>query len=323
MAFFVRWLCLSAVFAFCASALAQGSFPTKPVHIIVGFAAGGNPDVVARLLAQKLSEHWGQQVIVENRPGSNGNIAAEVVAKSPADGYTMLSSDTTTFAINPHVYSKIPFDPFRDFTPLAQTAVPPMYVVVHPSLPVTSMQELVAYAKAHPGKISYASAGNGSIHHLATELFKAATGIDMVHIPFKGSGQSAPALIAGDVQLGFVGFASVSQAIKAGRLRVIGFASGTRSVLNPDVPTIAETVAPGFDVTSPMGFAGPANIPREVVERIQSAVVAAARAPDVREKIIAIGLEPAEGNAEVYAESIRRDYEKFGRVVKQIGLKID
>jgi len=323
MTVFVRWICLSAVLALPASVLAQGNFPSKPVHIIVGFAAGGNPDVVARLLAQKLSELWGQQVIVENRPGSNGNIAAEIVSKSPADGYTMLSSDTTTFAINPHVYSKIPFDPFKDFTPLAQSAVPPMYIVVHPSLPVTSMQELVAYAKTNPGKISYASAGNGSIHHFATELFKAAVGIDMVHIPYKGSGQSAPALIAGDVQLGFVGFASVSQAIKSGRLRAIGFASGKRSMLNPDVPTIAETVAPGFDVTSPMGFAGPANVPRDAVDRIQSAVVAAARAPEVREKIIGIGLEPAEGNAEVYAESIRRDYEKFGVVAKQIKLKID
>ena len=323
MACFIRWICLLAVLAFSEGALAQGSFPSKPVRIVVGFAAGGNPDFVARLIAQKLSERWGQQVIVENRPGSNGNIAADLVAKSPADGYTLLSSDTTTFSVNPHMYSKLPFDPFRDFTAIAQSAVPPMYVVVHPSLPVTSMQELVAYAKAHPGKLSYASAGNGSIHHLATELFKTATGIDMIHIPFKGSGQSAPALIAGDVQLGFVGFTSVSQAVKAGRLRVIGFASGKRSVLNPNVPTIAETVAPGFDVTSPMGFTGPANIPREVVERIQSALIDAARAPEVREKMIAIGLEPAEGNGEVYAESIRRDYERFGRVVRQIGLKVD
>jgi len=197
-----------------------------------------------------------------------------------------------------------------------------MYVVVNPSLPITSIRELINYAKANPGKLSYASAGNGSIHHLTTEYFKAQTGIDMVHIPYRGSGQSAPALVAGDVHVGFVGLTSVSAAIKAGRLRTIGYASAKRSVLNPDVPAIAETV-PGFDVSSPMGLAGPAGIPRDVADKIGAAVMAAVRSPDVREKMIGIGLEPAEGTGEVYAESIRRDYERFGKVVKQIGLKID
>ena len=197
-----------------------------------------------------------------------------------------------------------------------------MWVVVNPSLPVTSMQELVAYANANPGKISYASAGNGSIHHLAMELFKAQTGIDVVHVPYKGSSQSTPALIAGDVQLAFTGFPAVSSAVKAGRLKVIGITTGRRSPLTPDVPTIAETVVPRFDVYDPFGFIGPANLPRDVAERIQAAAIAAARAPDVREKMMSVGLEPVEGSAEVFAASIRLDYEKYGGVAKQIGLKV-
>jgi tripartite-type tricarboxylate transporter receptor subunit TctC len=316
------WAAATALVLACTNAPAQ-SYPAKPVRIVVGFAAGGNPDVLARMLAPYMADQLGQQVVVENRPGSNGNIAADLVAKAPPDGYTLFLSDTSTFSIGPHIYSKLPFDPLHDFTFIAQIAVPPMYVVVHPSLPIHSMQDLVAYAKANPGKLAYASAGNGSIHHLTTELFKAQTGVDMVHVPFKGSGQSAPALIAGDVQVGFVGWTSVSQAVRAGRLRVIGFASARRSLLNPEVPTIAETVAPGFDVTSPMGISGPAHLPRQIVERLEGVVLKAARTGELRDRMITIGLEPADGDSATFAASVQRDYDSFGRAARQIGLKLD
>ena len=319
--FIARLLCTAALSA-SAVALAQGTYPVKPIRIIVGFASGGNGDIIPRLVGQKLSEQWGQQVVIENRPGSNGNIAAELVAKAVPDGYTLLSSDTTIFAINPHLYSKLSFDPFRDFTPLAQMILPPIYVVVNASLPIASIRDLINYAKANPGKLSYASAGNGSIHHLSTEFFKMQTGIDMVHIPYKGSGQSAPALVAGDVHVGFIGLTSVTMGIKAGRLRAIGYGSATRSSLNPDIPAIAETV-PGFDVSSPFGFVGPAGVPRDIIDKVGAAVMAAVRSPDVRQKMNGLGLEPVEGTGEVYGASMRRDYERFGKVVREIGLKID
>ena len=298
-------------------------WPAKPIHLVIGFAPGGNPDLLARMITPRMSELLGQSIVIENKPGSNGNIGADLGAKAAPDGYTLFLSDTSTYSIGPHIYAKLPFDTLRDFTPIVQIAVPPMYVVVHPSVPVHSMQELVAYAKANPGKIAYASAGNGSIHHLTTELFRSETGIDIVHVPFKGSGQSAPALIAGDVQLGFVGWTSISQGVRSGRLRLLGFASGKRSLMMPEVPTIAETVDPGFDVSSPMGIAGPAGLPRDIVERVQNAALAAARAPEFRERMIQIGLEPAEGTAEVFAHSIKSDYDKFGKVARMVGLKLD
>ncbi len=322
MPWITRCIGLSVGIVFCAVAFAQGAYPAKPVRIVVGFAPGGNGDIIPRLIGQKLSEQWGQPVVIENRPGSNGNIAAEQVARSAPDGYTLMSSDTTIFAINPHLYSKLSFDPFRDFTPAAQMVLPPIYVVVNASLPITSIRELINHAQANPGKLAYASAGNGSIHHLSTEYFKMQAGIDMVHIPYKGSGQSAPALVAGDVQVGFIGLTSVIQGIKTGRLRAIGYGSAKRSTLNPEVPAIAETV-PGFDVSSPFGLVGPAGVPRDIAEKIAAAVIAAVRSAEIRQKMSGLGLEPAEGTGEDYAASIRRDYERFGKVVKQIGLKID
>ncbi len=307
-----------------AGALAQvAGWPAKPIHLIIGFAPGGNPDLLARMIAPRMSELLGGAILIENKPGSNGNIAADLVAKSAPDGYTLFLSDTSTYSIGPHIYAKLPFDTLRDFTPIVQIAVPPMYVVVNASVPVSSMQELVALAKANPGKLAYASAGNGSIHHLTTELFRTQTGIDIVHVPYKGSGQSAPALIAGDVQLAFIGWTSVNQGVRAGRLRAIGFASGRRSLMNPDLPTIAETVAPGFDVSSPMGIGGPAGLPRDIVERVQNAALDAARAPETRAKMLQIGLEMADGPAELFAATIRSDHEKFGRVARTIGLKLD
>ena len=306
------------------AALAQGgTWPAKPVHLVIGFAPGGNPDLLARMIAPRIAELLGGQILIDNKPGSNGNIGADLVAKAAPDGYTLFLSDTSTYSIGPHIYAKLPFDTLRDFTPIVQIAVPPMYVVVNAALPVTSMQELVAWAKANPGKLAYASAGNGSIHHLTTELFRSQTGIDIVHVPYKGSGQSAPALIAGDVQMAFIGWTSVNQGVRAGRLRAIGFASGRRSLMNPDLPTIAETVAPGFDVSSPMGIAGPAGLPREIVERVQNAALEAARAPETRARMLQIGLEMADGTAEVYAATIRTDYDKFGRIARLVGLKLD
>ena len=243
------------------------AWPQKPVRVLVGLAPGGNPDTLARMLASKWGDVFGQQFVVENRPGAGSTIAADLTAKAALDGYTVLISDSSVITTAPHLYKTLPYDPFRDLQAVSLAVVVPMWLVVHPSVPANSIQELVALAKSRKEPMPYASSGNGSIHHITMELFKADTGVSFTHVPFKGAGQSVPAMIAGDVKLGFIGYPAAAGAIKTGRLRVLAFSMAKRSTLTPEIQTVAETVAPGFDMSAPLGVFVAARTPHGSAER--------------------------------------------------------
>jgi tripartite-type tricarboxylate transporter receptor subunit TctC len=305
-------------------ALAQApAWPQKPVRVLVGLAPGGNPDTLARMLASKWGEAFGQQFVVENRPGAGSTIAADLTAKSAPDGYTVLISDSSAVTTAPHLFQSLPYDPFRDLQAVSLAVVVPMWLVVHPSVPANSIQELVALAKSGKEPMPYASSGNGSIHHITMELFKADTGVSFTHVPFKGAGQSVPAMIAGDVKLGFIGYPAAAGAIKTGRLRVLAFSMARRSALTPEVPTVAETVDPGFDMAAPLGVFVAARTPPEIVTRLNRAVNNAVKASDITERMAAIGMEPAGTTPEQYEKLLRTEYERFGGLISQIGVRLD
>jgi len=303
-------------------AFPQG-WPQKPVRVLVGLAPGGNPDTLARILAAKWTAALGQQFLVENRPGAGSTVAADLAAKSPADGYTVLISDSSVITTAPHLYKSLPYDPFRDLQPVSLAVVVPMWLVVHPSVQANSIQELVSLAKSRKPPMPYASSGNGSIHQITMERFKADVGVDFIHVPFKGAGQSVPAMMAGDVLLGFVGYPAAATAIKTGRLRVLAFSLSRRSSLTPEVPTVAETVDPGFDMSAPLGVFVAARTPREIVARLNRAVVDAVKAPEVLERMAAIGMEPAGSTPEEYEKMLREEYERFGALIRRIGMRLD
>jgi tripartite-type tricarboxylate transporter receptor subunit TctC len=305
-------------------ALAQApAWPQKPVRVLVGLAPGGNPDTLARMLASKWGDAFGQQFVVENRPGAGSTVAADIAAKAAPDGYTVLISDSSVITTAPHLYKSLPYDPFRDLQAVSLAVVVPMWLVVHPSVPADSIAELVAVARSAKEPMPYASSGNGSIHHLTMELFKADTGVNFTHVPFKGAGQSVPAMIAGDVKLGFIGYPAAAGAIKTGRLRVLAFSMAKRSTLTPAIPTVAETVVPGFDMSAPLGVLVAARTPREIVARLSRAVNAAVRSPDLLERMAAIGMEPAGTTPEQYEKMLREEYERFGSLIGRIGMRID
>ena len=305
-----------------ALATAQGGYPSKPVRIIVGTSPGGSPDVFARIIAQKMSESWGT-FVVENRIGANGNIAAEMVAKSAPDGYTAYFCDSAIWAINPALYTKVPYNPLGDFAGITTVATLPVFLTVHPSVPANNYAEFIAYAKNNPGRLSYASAGNGSIHHITTELFKSLTGIQMVHVPYKGMGQGSQALISGDVQVAFTSYTAVAAFVKAGRVRILASADGRRTPALPDVPTIAELGLPGFDMASMLGALVPAGTPREIINRLNSGIIAAINLPEVNAKIAGFGVGITTSTPEQFDALMRAEHEKYARLVKLSGAKLD
>jgi tripartite-type tricarboxylate transporter receptor subunit TctC len=311
-----------AVWATLASAQAP-TWPQKPVRVLVGLAPGGNPDTLARMLAAKWTGALGQQFVVENRPGAGSTVAADMAAKSAPDGYTVLISDSSVVTMAPHLFKSLPYDPVRDLAPVSLAVVVPMWLVVHPSVPASSVSELVAFAKSQPQPMPYASSGNGSIHHITMELFKAETGVNFTHVPFKGAGQSVPAMIAGDVKLGFIGYPAAASAIKTGRLRVLAFSMAHRSALTPGIPTVAETVAPGFDMSAPLGVFVAARTPREIVARLNKAVNDAVKAPDVVERMAGIGMEPVGTTPEEYQKILRDEYGRLGGLIRRIGIRAD
>jgi tripartite-type tricarboxylate transporter receptor subunit TctC len=306
------------------SALAQPApYPQKPVRVLVGLAPGGNPDVLARMLAAKLSDAFGQQFVVENRPGAGNAIAVDFVAKSQPDGHTIFIGASGIVTMNPHIYRALPYDPFRDITPVSLAAVVPMWLVTHPSVPAKSVKELVTLARSQKDPMPYASSGNGSIHHLTMEAFKADTRVNFSHVPYKGAGQSVPALISGEVALGFVGYPALAAAIQSGRLRVLAFSMARRSSLTPDVPTVAETVAPGFDMSAPLGAFVASGTRRELVARLAQAINDAVRAPDVVARMAAIGMEPLGTTPEQYEKTLREEHQRLGSLIKRIGMRVD
>jgi tripartite-type tricarboxylate transporter receptor subunit TctC len=310
--------------AWSAGAGAQSPvWPQKSVRVLVGLAPGGNPDTLARMLAAKWSGGLGQQFVVENRPGAGSTTAADLAAKSPPDGTTVLISDSSVVTTAPHMFRSLPYDPFRDLLPVSLAVVVPMWLVVHPSVPAGTIQELVALAKSRKEPMPYASSGNGSIHQITMERFKAEVHVDFTHVPFKGAGQSVPAMMAGDVLLGFVGYPAAASAMKTGKLRVLAFSMSRRSTLTPEVPTVAETVDPGFDMAAPLGVFVAGRTPREIVTRLNRAVIEAVKSPDVVGRMGAIGMEPAGSTPEEYEKMLREEYERFGALIKRIGLQTE
>jgi tripartite-type tricarboxylate transporter receptor subunit TctC len=307
-----------------AAAIAQiQAWPQRPVRVLVGLAPGGNPDTLARMLAAKWTAALGQQFVVENRPGAGSTVAADIAAKSQPDGHTVLISDSSVITTAPHLFKALPYDPFRDLQPVALAVVVPMWLVVHPSVQANSIQELVALAKSQKQPMPYASSGNGSIHQITMERFKADLHVEFTHVPFKGAGQSVPAMMAGDVLLGFVGYPAAASAMKTGRLRVLAFSLSKRSSLTPEVPTVAETVDPGFDMAAPLGVFVATRTPRDIVARLNRAVIDAVKAPDVIERMGAIGMEPAGTTPEEYEKMLKEEYERFGALIRRIGLQAE
>jgi tripartite-type tricarboxylate transporter receptor subunit TctC len=299
------------------------AFPNKPVRLVVPFPPGGPLDTVGRALAQKLTEAWGQSVIVDNRPGAGGNIGADLVAKAAPDGYTVVMGALSTHAVNPSLYAKMPYDAIKDFAPITLVAITPNVLVVNPSLPVNSVRELVAYAKANPGKLAFGSGSNGSAGHLAGELFKADTGTDLLHVPFKGAAPAMQALLSGDIQLMFDNLASASAQVKAGKLKALAVTTARRSPLAPDLPTMAESGLPGFDISTWFGLLAPAGTPPDVVARWNAEVGRILRTPDMRERLTAMGAEAAPDTPAEFAQFIASEAAKYARIVKVSGAKPD
>jgi tripartite-type tricarboxylate transporter receptor subunit TctC len=307
-----KWLATIALCASAAGALAQG-YPAKPIRIVVGFPPGGGNDIIARLVGAKMQENWGQPVVIDNKPGAASIIAAEFVAKSAPDGYTLLVNATGGMSVNPVLYAKLPYDPLRDFVPVSMVGSFPLVLVVHPSVPANSVRELVAYAKANPGKLNYAA--GSTAFQVASEMFKQMTGTDIKHIPYKGSVASISAVMAGDVQMTIVDTPPLVPQIRAGKVRGLAVTSAKRSASMPDIPAMAETV-PGYEMVLWIGVFAPAGTPGDVAAKLNAEVVRIVRLPDIREKLDGMGVEPIGNSSEQMAEWIRGEIAKFGPVVK-------
>jgi len=295
-------------------------YPSKPIRIIVPYAAGGTSDILARQIGPKLTDAWGQPVVVENRAGANGNVGAEFVAKSAPDGYTLLSVGPGSLIINP-LMGKVPYDTERDFVPIALMARAPNVLVVHPSLAAHSVKELIALARARPGAINYGSGGNGSTPHLAAALFAAMAGVELTHVPYKGTAPATADLIGGQVQIAFLGIPAVLPHARSGKLRVLAVTGLQRSAELPEVPTVDESGVPGYEVNPWYGLLAPAGTPRAIVVRLGAETTGVVRAAEMREKLAAQGAEGAGGTPEEYAAVIRADTATWTRVIGQAGLR--
>ena len=311
-----------AVLLTSATGVYAQQYPNKPIRLVVGFAAGGPSDVAARTIAQKLTEKWGQPVIVDIRPGAGGNIATEIVAKAPADGYTLLAP-AFAHAVNPYLYAKLPFDAVKDFAPILLFASIANLLVVHPSIPVNSVTELIAYAKTRPGELTVGSAGNGTASHLATELLNMMGGIKTTHVPYKGLTPAHTDLLGGRLSMMFDGIVNGVPAVKAGRLRALGVTTTKRWQGAPDIPTMAEAGLAGFEVNSWYGLLAPAGTPRDIILRLNSEVARALREPDARERLYTIGAEPMDNTPEEFAAYIGAEMAKWSKVVKTAGIRVD
>jgi tripartite-type tricarboxylate transporter receptor subunit TctC len=319
---FVATVVTAAAFTQGASAQAP-AYPTKPVRIVVPFAAGGTTDILARALAQKLTEAMGQTFIVDNRPGAGGNIGAELVAKSAPDGYTLLMGTVGTHAINASLYKNMSYDHVKDFSPVVLVAGVPNVMEVNPSVPVQTVAEFIAYAKANPGKVNMASSGNGTSIHLSGELFKTLTGISMQHVPYKGSALALQDLVGGQVQVMFDNLPSSLAFIKAGKLRALAVTSATRAPALPDVPTVAEAGVPGFEATSWFGLLAPAGTPPAIIARLNAEANRWLASPDAKDKLLAQGANAAGGSPDDFARFIASETTKWAKVVKDSGAKVD
>jgi len=304
-----------------ATADAQSTYPVKPVRLIVGFAAGGATDFLARIAAQQLTQQLGQTVTVENRPGAGGAIGAELGARAAPDGYTLTAGSSGAFSVNPHLMAKLPYDPVRDFLPVGMYSTFPYVVLVHPSIPAKSVKELVALAKAQPGKLNFGSAGNGSGNHLAVEQFMSIAGVKLIHVPYKGGVLALTAMMSGEVDLVFDPMITTIQQIKSGRIRALAVSTPKRAPQLPSLPTLTEAGIKGYDATNWGGILVPAGTPRAIIERLNSALNQGLARPDVRERMISLGAEPVTGTPEELGELVRRELARNAKIIRDAGLR--
>ncbi len=313
--------CIVAAVTCGSSAIAQ-TYPSKPIRIVVPFPPGGGGDVLMRPLSRKLTELLGQPILVDNRAGSNGNIGADHVAKAAADGYVLLLGNSS-LPISASLYAHLPFDPIKDLTMISLVSITPSALVAHPSVPVKTTADLIALAKARPGKLNYASAGSGSTPHLSLEMLKTMAGIDMMHIPYSGGGPAVTGVLSGQVDVLVTNVSTILPQVRAGKLNAIGVTSLNRSAVLPNVPTIGESGVPGFEVKTWYGLMGPAGLPKDVIARLNAAIVAAVNSPDLRDQLVGLGYEPESSTPEALSTLMREDIGKWGKVVKSSGAKAD
>jgi tripartite-type tricarboxylate transporter receptor subunit TctC len=320
----VRAGLVAVVFALAPHLAAAENYPERPIRFVVPYAAGGTTDLLSRAIAQKLSEAIGQPVVPDNRPGAGGNVGAEIVAKSPPDGYTMLMAPVSPMAINVTLYgNKMTFNPEKDFAPITLVAKVPLVLVVHPSVPVKTLQELIALAKSKPGQLNYGSAGNGSSNHLVGEMLKTAAGIDIVHIPYRGGGPAMMAVVAGQIDMLVGQVPTVASMVNSGRLRAIAVSGAKRSPALPAVPTIAESGLPGFDATAWYSIVVPAGTPKPIIARLHTELVKILNSPDIRARLISEGADVETSTPEELAAFVRAEIPKWEKAVKDSGAKLD
>lgn len=320
-----QWIRSAVVAVFTgASAMAACAqpFPSKPVRLLVPFAPGGTTDLVARVIGAKLSEALGQPVVVDNRGGGGTTIGTEALARAPADGYTIMLA-TPDFTVNPSLQPKLPYDTLKDFTPIALIATYPMVMVVNADQKLGSVADLIAQARAKPGEINYASAGNGSMPHLCAELFDSLAGVKLTHVPYRGNGPAVADLLAGHVSVLFTGGPAVAGYVKSGKLKMLGVSTAKRHASMPQVPTLAESGVPGYEVTAWFGFLAPAGVPKEAIVRLNGDIAKALQAPEVREKLASLGAELGTSTPEAFGVLIRDEIEKWGRVVRSANIRIE
>ena len=304
-------------------AAAAQDYPTKPVTIVVPFSAGGTTDILARIVGQGLTTELGQSFVVDNRAGAGGNIGASLAAKAPADGYTLFMGTVGTHAINQALYKKMPFDPVKDFAPLSRVATVPNLLVAHPSQPYKTVKELIAYAKANPGKVTYGSPGSGASPHVSGDLFKSMTGTDLLHVPYKGSAPAMTDLLGGQISIMFDNMPSAIQHVRSGKLRPIAVTTAKRSPELPDVPTIAEAGVPGYEAMSWFGMFAPAATPQPLLDKLNAALVKVLNQPDVKKKIAEQGGDVVAETPAQFAAFIKSETAKWGKVVKDSGATVD
>jgi tripartite-type tricarboxylate transporter receptor subunit TctC len=314
------WLLL-AVAMHCGQAGAQGAFPAKPVRLVVTSPPGGANDTLNRALVAKLSEFVPQPIVIDNRPGASGIVAAEIVAKAPADGYTVLAGTEATLVTNPLLFPKVPYDTQRDFATVTMTAAVSHVLLVHPSLPAATVPELIAVARAKPGQLNYASSGSGSAFHLGMELFKRMAGVDIVHVPFKGSALSVAAMLSGDVQMMLIGTATGMPLARSGKARAIAMAGARRSPAAPEVPTIAEAGLPGFEISSWFGAVVPAATPPRVVAKLHGDFARALLSPDLRERLAPAGYEVIANSPDQFSRHMQAQSRRLARLIQETGIK--
>jgi tripartite-type tricarboxylate transporter receptor subunit TctC len=314
--------CVALLLIAASGASAQG-YPVKPVRIVVAFAAGGTTDILARVFSQKLAAATGHQFIVDNRVGAGGTIGTDMVAKAAPDGYTIKFGSTSSLAVSPNLYPKLPFDLMRDLTPVAHVASAPIVLAMHPSLPVKDMRGLIALAKTKPGQINFASSGTGSSLHLCGEYLNYLAKINLTHVPYKGIGVALPDVISGQVQLIFSDMAPFVPYVKTGKLRVLAVTTAQRSRLYPELPTIAESGVPGYDLAGWYGVVAPTGTPRPIIERLHAEFTKAMRSPDMAERYVSLGVEPVESTPEQFGAYMRAELEKWGDIVKRSGTKVE